>query len=311
MDNFQRVTSEDIQICLDYKPKMINTAKGPVEYADRGEGPALLVTHGGPGGYDQGLGMGELFRKAGFWVLAVSRPGYLGTPLDSGRTLNEQADLLAAFLDAMELPKVAAVGASAGGPSSYLLAERHPDRVMALMEIDSISINYTKAQTLSKFEEALYLSKPGLMLAGFLMRHFPESMVKNFLKTESTLAGHELGEHVKHIVKDPDKFVFVDFLFKTMSTHYERRKPGLDNDLVQFEAIDKLPLSHIKCPTLIFQGDADNDVTNAHAEHAHKSIAGSELYWIKNGSHIAFWAADTAWEVQEHAVKWLKQHAGM
>ena len=38
------------------------------------------MVHGAGGGFDQGLELGD-FARAGFRVIAVSRFGYLGTPL--------------------------------------------------------------------------------------------------------------------------------------------------------------------------------------------------------------------------------------
>jgi hypothetical protein len=32
---------------------VVQTAKGPIEYAEIGHGPPVLLTHGDPGGYDQ------------------------------------------------------------------------------------------------------------------------------------------------------------------------------------------------------------------------------------------------------------------
>ena len=36
-------------------PTIIKTRRGPVEYAEYGEGPAVLALHGAMGGYDQSL----------------------------------------------------------------------------------------------------------------------------------------------------------------------------------------------------------------------------------------------------------------
>ncbi len=60
----------------------------------------VLSVHGTPGGYDQRLGMD------GFRILAPSRPGYLRTPIDAGRTPREQADVYAALLDALSIDEV-------------------------------------------------------------------------------------------------------------------------------------------------------------------------------------------------------------
>lgn len=188
MNSFYPVTSEEYLECLKSPSGMIETRFGPVEYASRGEGPVLLSVHGGgAGGFDSGLIMCECFRKNGFRVISPSRPGYLRTPLERGASFEEQADLLAAFIDALGLNSVAVAGASAGGPPGYLMAQRHPGRVKSLIEIDSCCAHYTKAREISKIQEALYLSKPGLWLIDFFARHFPEAMVKNFIETESTL----------------------------------------------------------------------------------------------------------------------------
>lgn len=303
----QIVTAQDLRKCLSYPSKTIETKYGPVEYAVRGEGPAALIAHGGPGGYDQALILGELFRKSGFQIIAPSRPGYLGTPLNHGKTAGEQGDFMAALLDALNISSAMMIGASGGGPAGYQLAQRHPGKVKALLVIDGISMNYTKVDDISKTEEWMYLSRPGQWLMGFFFKHCPASVVKSFLQTESTLEKHDLGKRVKQIVNDENKFALIDAMFKTMSARFDERRAGADNDVALGAMIDKLPLDNIRCPTLIIHGDADNDVPPRDAEYAHEAIAGSELLWINKASHIGFWTADDAYKVQEYAVDWLKK----
>ncbi|MEW6388501.1 MAG: alpha/beta hydrolase [Thermodesulfobacteriota bacterium] len=304
MEPFQITAPTELLECLTHPPQIVETAKGLMEYGEKGEGPVVLSVHGGPGGYDQGLGLGETFRANGFKIMAVSRPGYLGTPLETGRSCAEQADALAASIDALGLGKVAVIGASAGGPASYLLAARHADKVAALIEIDSVALKYEIH--VSWLEEKLFLSKAGLWLVNFFLDHFPEAMVKSFLQAESTLAGQELNARVKEIVKDDYKLAWVRFLMATMSEKMDQRKAGLDNDLQQLAALGALPVQTIACPTLIIHGAADKDVVPAHAEYAHRAIKNSELYLIPGGSHLGFWTADTAYEAQEYAVRWLR-----
>ena len=61
--------------------RIADTQCGPIEYAEMGEGPALLLVHGAGGGYDQALDFGLPLAGSGFCVIAMSRFGYLGTPL--------------------------------------------------------------------------------------------------------------------------------------------------------------------------------------------------------------------------------------
>src|SRR6185437_9656016 len=61
------------------KSSVVMTARGPVEYAQIGHGPAVLVIHGTPGGYDLWLNTFKATHAAndGFRYILPSRPGYL------------------------------------------------------------------------------------------------------------------------------------------------------------------------------------------------------------------------------------------
>lgn len=85
-------------------PTIINTRLGKIEYAEYGNGPAIIALHGAMGGYDQSLILARTIGESGYRYLAVSRPGYLGTPLSSGKTPEQQADLCAALLDILGIP---------------------------------------------------------------------------------------------------------------------------------------------------------------------------------------------------------------
>ncbi|MDD2903941.1 MAG: alpha/beta hydrolase [Syntrophales bacterium] len=304
MSEIRYPTPAEIAACLTQPAQVVETAAGPVEYAERGQGLPLLSVHGGPGGCDQGLGLGEFFRVNGFKTIAPSRPGYLGTPIATGRTPEEQADALAALLDTLKIEKCAAIGASAGGPSTYLLAARHPHRVSCLLEVDSVCLDYKP--DVSPLEEKLFMSKAGLWLMSFFMDHFPESTVKSFLKAESTLDRHEMAIRAKEILQDESKFAFLKFLMATMSERYQERQEGVHNDLEQFAAITQLDLAPITCPTLIFHGTMDKDVPPRHGEYAKATIAGADFYWIDGGSHTGFWTAPEAQAAQAHALNWLR-----
>ena len=89
--------------------------------------------HGAGGGFDQGLEFAQPLVQNGFCVVAMSRFGYLRTPLPTDASAAAQADAHACLLDALDIRRAAVVGASAGAPSSMQLALRHPDRTAALV----------------------------------------------------------------------------------------------------------------------------------------------------------------------------------
>jgi len=113
--------------------QMAQTPCGPIEYASVGEGEPVLIVHGASGGIDQGMDAAKGLTSAGFRVIAVSRFGYLRTPLPADASPAAQADAHACLLDALGIKRAAVVGASAGAPSSMQFALRHPDRCSALV----------------------------------------------------------------------------------------------------------------------------------------------------------------------------------
>jgi pimeloyl-ACP methyl ester carboxylesterase len=102
--------------------------------AEKGSGRPLLLIHGLAGqmrNFGQAM-IDDLARD--YRVIRVDRPGSGYSPrLPSGRAhLAEQADAIAALIDALGLEKPVLVGHSLGGAVSLATAIRHPDKVGAL-----------------------------------------------------------------------------------------------------------------------------------------------------------------------------------
>lgn len=109
------------------------TRCGPIEYASAAQGWPVLVVHGAGGGYDQGLDLDESLAAKGLRIIAMSRFGYLRTPLPPDGSATAQADAHACLLEALGIKRAAVIGASAGAPSAMQFALRHPDRCSALV----------------------------------------------------------------------------------------------------------------------------------------------------------------------------------
>lgn len=113
--------------------EVVGTACGPIEYAVAGKGPAVLVVHGAGGGFDQGMDIFMPLALEGYRVIAMSRFGYLRTPMPADASPAAQADAHACLLDALNIQRAVIIGASAGAPSSMQFALRHPQRTAALV----------------------------------------------------------------------------------------------------------------------------------------------------------------------------------
>ena len=71
--------------------RTVETERGPIEYDLSGDdGPVVLSVHAGLGGADQGRLFASWLQDDGFRILSPVAPGYLGTPLSSGRTIESR-----------------------------------------------------------------------------------------------------------------------------------------------------------------------------------------------------------------------------
>jgi len=114
---------------------IVDTAAGPLEYAETGRGIPVLVIHGAGGGFDQGLAIAADLVGDGYRVIAPSRFGYLRTSIPRDASPAAQADAHAALLDKLAVPRAIVVGVSAGARSAVELAIRHPDKVLGLIAV--------------------------------------------------------------------------------------------------------------------------------------------------------------------------------
>jgi 2-hydroxy-6-oxonona-2,4-dienedioate hydrolase len=90
---------------IETEGQLIDTPHGPIEFAEAGDGPAVLLIHGAGGGFDQGLALGAAFLGDGYRIVAPSRFGYLGTPLPADASPAAQADAHLRLLDALQLER--------------------------------------------------------------------------------------------------------------------------------------------------------------------------------------------------------------
>jgi pimeloyl-ACP methyl ester carboxylesterase len=118
--------------------------------------------------------------SAGFEVIAPSRPGYLGIPLGGRGAVDEQADLLAALMDALGHDR-AEVVAWSGGPSSYRLTVRHPGRVPALVPFAAVSRKWEPRKE-SAEARPMEQTSFGNWLLRFMAAHAPKSTVTATLR---------------------------------------------------------------------------------------------------------------------------------
>lgn len=290
-------------------PCTVLTEKGTVEFDMSGtKGPVILSVHGGLGGADQARLMANWLDTSAYRILSPSRPGYLGTPLESGETFEQQADLLAALLDYLGLEKVAVVCLSAGGPPAYQFAIRHPDRVWALVAIDSVSGSYRPPETAGPITEAIFMSTLGQKIVKMIMEKQPKLLLAEAFRGIGYFTKEQRKRQIDHVLNEPGALAFMKALLDTMNPYAERKK-GNENDMKEFLKLTHLPLEKVQCPSLIIHGTHDADVKFSDGVYSYEHIPLAQRYWIEEGDHLGFWLSQHAQLAQDCARAFLQKYA--
>ena len=279
--------------------KTVETALGPVQCRDEGDGPCLLFVHGSPGGDDQGSLMTRFLRERGWRTVAFARPGYHGTPLtDDNRTPDSQAALAAAVMDALDVERFALMCWSGGGPTSYRLAATHADRVTSLVAVAAVSGPY---EFEGAGEEKMLMGRFGAWLMREMVRHTPKETVKSLVKEEGELDKDARKRLVESIWDDETRR---DWALELMETIVGDRKAGFENDLEQFKALD-LGLEAVTANALLFHAKTDADVPYAQSEHALAHLPHAELVTIDEGTHVSVWTDAESATYQDRIAEFL------
>lgn len=301
-------TTREILPGVTIHSRIIETALGQVEFdLTEGEGPVVLASHGGFGGIDQARLLLSWLDSAEYRLLSPSRPGYLGTPLSSGRSFEEQADLFAALLDALGIEKGAVVTLSAGGPPGYLFAARHPDRVWALVAIASVSGHYTMPETAGPITQAIFMSHWGMKFMKMIGQKKPTWLLQEMFQGVGYYTKQQIQAHIDFTLRSPQALAFTHALMDTMNP-YNPRLAGTNNDTALFQQLTRVPVEQVRCPTLIVHGTHDADVKFYDGVYAYENIPGAERFWIEEGSHLGFWLSPDAAKAQAAACEFLSRH---
>jgi 2-hydroxy-6-oxonona-2,4-dienedioate hydrolase len=261
--------------------RIANTPCGPIEYAVAGDGPPVLVVHGAGGGFDQGLDFGKPLTARGFRIIAMSRFGYLRTPLPAHGSPAAQADAHACLLDALGLQRVAVLGISAGAPSSLQFALRHPQRTTALVlvvpgayrprSVDDTRKMVAPAGTEFLRDTALRLD----FLFWAAIRLAPDSMTRLVLATDPALVADASREEQAEVAMVLEHIMPVS-----------PRRIGLLNEARVMSSLERYPLERITAPTLAISAQDDGYETYESARYTAAHIPRARFLGYPSGGHM-------------------------
>ncbi len=281
----------------DRRPVTRRTARGPVEYLEFGEGPVVVALHGAMGGYDQSAILADTVLAGNFRVLALSRPGYLGTPLSSGVSPAQQADLVASLLDSLEIGSAHVVAISGGGPCAISFALEYPRRCASLVLVSTVSGINTVSIPFS-FRLLKLLARIPFVVS---------AMRKKALENLERTAARSISSPavLRRMLADAESRALFKALMASTFERMAERLSGTDND-IRITQSTEYPLQDIQAPTLIVHGDSDPLVSyQTHAKSAQARIPGAELLTLEGGEHVAIFTHRDA--VRDKVTRFLEQ----
>lgn len=259
---------------------MVETARGPIEVAESGSGPAVLLVHGSPGDWTQAVALARDL-AASHRVLLPSRPGYGATPLRTGRSPREQAAAYAALLDALGVERAAVVGISGGGPSSRAFAAHHRDRVTHLALLCAVAEHLI---TVPRGMRAL----AGVPLLWDALAPISSRRAQAALRDPRAVVAQSVADLGPAERDQVDADVEADLLeFAGSRARALRSVAGLRNDLRAFHAAREPAQwpAGPGVPALVLHGDADTVVPLAHGEHHRDTLPGARLEVLPGVGH--------------------------
>ena len=275
---------------------LMQTPCGPIEYQEAGTGVPLLAVHGSGGGHDQGIAFAGALAEQGVRVIAMSRFGYLRTPMPADASAAAQADAHVCLLDALGIRQAAVMGGSAGAPSALQMAIRHPDRVTALVLLVPLAYKppaqADSAPPMPPWVEAMMVRLIGSDFLFWAAVHVARDQVIKFvLATPPELLTTASPQERARVNAMLDNILPVS-----------ARAEGLRSDTAVGKHLAPAPLVSIQVRTLIVSARDDRYGTYASAEYTASRIAGAKFVGFDRGGHT--WVGHDD-EVKSEIVKLL------
>jgi pimeloyl-ACP methyl ester carboxylesterase len=241
--------------------KTLNIGGAAIQYADKGQGPAVLFLHG----FGLSLGMWDAQEALAprYRIVRFDARGFGGSEVgDALLSMARIADDAAVLIDRLRLGPVVLVGCSMGGYAALSFAQKHPSLLRGLVLVDTRAGADSPEARMGRGD-----------LAARVMKEGPQAALDFFLP-------RVFGETTKKSRGD----VMARFKDMVLATSPRGLSDGLHGIAGRQDSTPLLREIHV--PTLVVCGEEDLITPRADAEIMQRGIAGAELAMIPKSGHL-------------------------
>jgi pimeloyl-ACP methyl ester carboxylesterase len=287
---------------------IVNTSMGPIEYASRGQGSIILISHMEGSGADNIILFDELI-DAGYQIICPSRPGYLNTPINDNATYKYQSEQFAELLDYLNIDqKVIVLGISAGGPAAIEFTNKYPDKTSALILINSPTNKLDSTShlnTLIKLKEIPLLSDKSDIASWIifnLAQYYSKDIYASIIDKSTNSTIDTKSKKINLLINHPKaKKDLLNFLECTSPR--SKRHNGLVNDLQNLLSYEASPLRN-RIQKLVIHSKINEIINFSHAENFQKENANTEVF-VYDGNGHAFWLDENFNQINSKIISFL------
>lgn len=234
-----------------------------------GDGPAVVLLHGQPGSHRDWRRVTK--RLAGdHRVIAVDRPGYGAARDEPPGGFADNADDLARLLDRYGVEQATVVGHSWGGGAALSFAQRHPERVAALVLVAAAGTN----DALSFGDTVLGLPVVGPLLALVTLRHVAPRFARWWVRLSgSSLSPAHSAEMASEVRTWRRRAPWRAFLAEQRA-------------MLRETAEVEEHLGEVHVPTTVVYGDRDRVVRASVGERLAALIPGARVRVVAGAGHL-------------------------
>ncbi len=234
-----------------------------------GNGMPVVLIHGFMGmAYDWRFNVQELGKHFSAFALDLPGFGYSDKPLNFDYTSNGYVDFIVHFLNAHRIERAVLAGNSMGGQIALMTCLKYPEKVTAMVLIDSGG--YPQSVEFLPFK-LLKLPVIGDISMALMNRTLVKIILNRGIYFDGSFATDEVINNYHRV-------------YGTVNAR--KMPPIIMRNIMKDEAHVALNLGKIKCPTLIIWGAEDKVISPSRAEMFRKDISNSSLLMVPRAGHM-------------------------